>query len=221
MYFLLDSNSPLTDHLIFFYYLVMILIMLILFSTLYIMISIIANTFINRFLLKNHTIEIIWTIIPMFLLILIAIPSLKALYYIDELWNPIYFTIKIMGHQWYWSYEYSEFYWIQFDSYMINELDKLDLFRLLDTDNHLVVPMNVPIRIIVTSMDVIHSWTIPSIGIKMDAVPGRINQMTMFTIRPGIYFGQCSEICGVNHSFMPITLESTNCYNFLKWVKNF
>nr|AZL93154.1 cytochrome c oxidase subunit 2 [Cleptes metallicorpus] len=136
----------------------------------------IFNKFNNRFLTQGHTIEIIWTIMPIMILIILAIPSLKILYFTDETISPS-LSIKVIGHQWYWSYEYPEFKF-QFDSFM-NKIFYLNNFRLLDTDYNLLIPINTEIRLIITSQDVIHSWTIPSLGIKMDAIPGRINQTPM------------------------------------------
>nr|ALO64512.1 cytochrome c oxidase subunit II [Andrena cineraria] len=212
-----DPNSPFADNLNAFHNMTMIMLIMIISSTLMIMINMIKNKFTNRFLLKNHSIEIIWTITPMLMLMTIAIPSMKTLYFIDELWNP-FFTIKSIGHQWYWSYEYPDFNNIEFNSYMINEVENMNMFRLLDVDNRMIIPFKIPIRLITTSTDVIHSWTIPSLGMKLDATPGRINQMTLYSSRPGLYYGQCSEICGSNHSFMPIVMESTSVKNFKNWL---
>nr|YP_010341264.1 cytochrome c oxidase subunit II [Stenamma diecki]UNZ99530.1 cytochrome c oxidase subunit II [Stenamma diecki] len=213
-----NSNSPTYDMMIFFHDLTMIILIFITILIMFIMMMMIFNKFINRYLLESHTIELIWTILPMFILIFIAIPSLKILYLTDELHNNK-LTIKAIGHQWYWSYEYSDFPNIEFDSFMIpsNQL-MINEFRLLDVDLRCVIPFNHPIRILTTSLDVIHAWTIPSLGIKMDSTPGRINQTMLIMNRPGIYFGQCSEICGMNHSFMPIVIESTNFLNFTKWL---
>nr|YP_010341290.1 cytochrome c oxidase subunit II [Stenamma impar]UNZ99556.1 cytochrome c oxidase subunit II [Stenamma impar] len=213
-----NSNSPTYDMMIFFHDLTMIILTFITILILFIMMMMISNKFINRYLLESHTIELIWTILPMFILIFIAIPSLKILYLTDEL-NNNKLTIKAIGHQWYWSYEYSDFPNIEFDSFMIPS-DQLmtNEFRLLDVDMRCILPFNYPIRILTTSLDVIHAWTIPSLGIKMDSTPGRINQTMLIMNRPGIYFGQCSEICGMNHSFMPIVIESTNFPNFKKWL---
>nr|ALO77177.1 cytochrome c oxidase subunit 2 [Carpelimus sp. CAR01] len=213
-----DSASPLMEQLMFFHdHTLMILIMI---TTLvaYMLSSIFFNNFNYRFLLEGQMIEIIWTLMPAIILIFIALPSLRLLYLLDEINNPIV-TIKTIGHQWYWSYEYSDFFNIEFDSYMIptNEL-KLYNFRLLDVDNRIAIPYNSQIRMLVTSFDVIHSWTIPSLNIKIDATPGRLNQVSMFTNRTGIFFGQCSEICGANHSFMPIVLESISPKMFLNWI---
>nr|WON65993.1 cytochrome c oxidase subunit II [Carpelimus sp. 1 HFZ-2023b] len=213
-----DSASPLMEQLMFFHdHTLMILIMI---TTLvaYMLGSIFFNNFNYRFLLEGQMIEIIWTLMPAIILIFIALPSLRLLYLLDEINNPIV-TIKSIGHQWYWSYEYSDFFNIEFDSYMIptNELKPFN-FRLLDVDNRIAVPFNSQIRMLVTSFDVIHSWTIPSLNIKIDATPGRLNQVSMFTNRTGIFFGQCSEICGANHSFMPIVLESISPKMFLNWI---
>lgn len=158
----------------------------------------------------GSVIEIIWTLIPAGLLVLIALPSFALLYSIEELVNPS-LTLKIIGHQWYWTYEYSDYVGdegISFDSYMIPE-DDLNLgdLRLLEVDNRVVLPVNTHIRLIITSADVLHSWTIPSFGVKSDACPGRLNQSSLFVRRTGVFFGQCSEICGVNHGFMPIAVE--------------
>nr|YP_009115750.1 cytochrome c oxidase subunit II [Melipona scutellaris]AJC00745.1 cytochrome c oxidase subunit II [Melipona scutellaris] len=213
-----DSNSLYSDNLISFHNLTMLFIIMIISLTLFFIIDLMFNKFLNLSLLKNHLIEIIWTLMPMFILLMICYPSLKILYFIDEMFNP-YFSIKAIGHQWYWSYEYPEFNNYEINCYM-NNYENINQFRLLETDNRIIIPLKISMRLIVSSIDVIHSWTIQSLGIKVDAIPGRINQLNLFTIRPGLYFGQCSEICGINHSFMPIMLESTNYYNFINWMKN-
>nr|AJD22696.1 cytochrome c oxidase subunit II [Colletes gigas] len=213
-----DPCSPYSNNLNLFYNITMIMMTIIISFTLMIMFDILMNKFMNRYLLKHHMIEIIWTMLPMLILMFIAFPSLKMLYFIDEPWNPIFFTIKSIGHQWYWSYEYPEFKNLNYDSYMIKDLDNMNLFRLLDVDNRMIIPFYIPIRLLTTSSDVIHSWTVPSLGVKMDSIPGRINQMTLISMRSGLFFGQCSEICGTNHSFMPISIESTNHKNFMLWL---
>nr|DBA43496.1 TPA_asm: COX2 [Bombus convexus] len=218
MFMFQDSNSFYSDNLISFHNLTMMMMSMIITLTTFFIFDFMFNKFLNLNLLKNHTIEIIWTLIPMLILMIICFPSLKILYYIDEILNP-YFSIKTLGHQWYWSYEYPEFNNYEFDSYMLNYESK-NQFRLLETDNRLIIPMKISIRLIISSLDVIHSWTIPSLGIKVDAIPGRINQLNLFCIRPGLYFGQCSEICGMNHSFMPIMLESTSYNYFFNWIKS-
>lgn len=190
----------------------------------YIIIRIIYNKYININLLESQIIECIWTIIPAVILIQIAIPSLLLLYILDESVDSS-LTLKVLGHQWYWSYEYTDFWsvsnntQIEFDSYIVptNDLERR-IFRLLDVDNRTVVPFNVHVRMLISSADVLHAWTVPSLGVKADAVPGRLNQVKFVSQRPGIFFGQCSEICGANHRFMPIVIEIINSNSFLNWV---
>nr|ABE47796.1 cytochrome c oxidase II [Erysichton lineata lineata] len=214
-----NSVSPLMEQIIFFHDHSLIILIMITVLVSYMMLSMFFNKFINRFLLEGQMIELIWTILPAITLIFIALPSLRLLYLLDELNNPL-ITIKSIGHQWYWSYEYSDFKNIEFDSYMINDYN-MNNFRLLDVDNRIIIPMNNNIRMLITATDVIHSWTIPALGVKVDANPGRLNQTSFFINRPGIFFGQCSEICGANHSFMPITIESISIKNFINWVNNY
>ena len=175
--------------------------------------------------------EIIWTLIPAIILIFVAIPSFSLLYSMDEIIEPL-LTIKIIGHQWYWSYEFEDpnliaefalhirfpFKWnyplnplgvnCNFDSYMLSDdlLTKKDSKRLLEVDNKLYLPIEANVRLLITSADVLHSWAIPALGIKLDACPGRLNQTSLYIKRPGTFYGQCSEICGVNHGFMPIAV---------------
>nr|YP_009045249.1 cytochrome c oxidase subunit II [Athyma sinope]AHA03600.1 cytochrome c oxidase subunit II [Athyma sinope] len=215
-----NSASPLMEQIIFFHDHTLIILIMITILVSYLMISLFFNKYINRFLLEEQMIELIWTILPAITLIFIALPSLRLLYLLDELNNPL-ITLKSIGHQWYWSYEYSDFNNIEFDSYMIQETDNLSNFRLLDVDNRIVLPMNNQIRILITATDVIHSWTIPSLSVKVDANPGRLNQTSFFINRPGIFYGQCSEICGANHSFMPIVIESISIKNFINWINNY
>ena len=170
-------------------------------------------------------IEIIWTLIPAGILLLIALPSFEMLYAMDEVIDAA-ITIKAVGHQWYWSYEYSDYSSssqesISFDSYMVPEEDLEDgQLRLLEVDNRVVVPTNTHVRMIITAADVLHSWAVPSLGMKMDAIPGRLNQASMFIKREGVYYGQCSEICGVNHGFMPIVVESVPLEEYISWISN-
>lgn len=178
----------------------------------------------NRVVIRrNHASirELVWTLIPTFILLMIAIPSLELLYLMDLLTSisPVY-TFKVIGHQWYWSYElfgldFSKsdmFEVLEFDSYMLPEADTKAIsgLRLLEVDNVLILPTDVNIHLLVTSADVLHSWAVPSLGVKVDAVPGRINHICLFIKRAGTFYGQCSEICGVNHGFMPIKVESIN-----------
>nr|ABB83948.1 cytochrome oxidase II [Simulium parnassum] len=213
-----DSASPLMEQLNFFHDHTLLILIMITILVGYLMFMLFFNKFTNRFLLHGQTIEIIWTILPAIVLMFIALPSLRILYLLDEINNPA-ITLKTIGHQWYWSYEYSDFLNLEFDSYMIptNELET-NGFRLLDVDNRIVLPMNTQIRILVTAADVLHSWTVPALGVKVDGTPGRLNQTNFLMNRPGLFFGQCSEICGANHSFMPIVLESSPTNYFIKWI---
>jgi cytochrome c oxidase subunit 2 len=140
----------------------------------------------------------------------------------DEVMDPA-LTIKAIGHQWYWSYEYSDYQTetLEFDSYMVptSDLNKGD-FRLLEVDNRLVVPINTHVRVLVTGADVLHAFAVPALAVKMDAVPGRLNQTGFFVKRPGIFYGQCSEICGANHSFMPIVIEAVSLEKYISWVSS-
>nr|AAT98379.1 cytochrome c oxidase subunit II [Micropsectra radialis]CBL58245.1 cytochrome c oxidase subunit 2 [Micropsectra radialis]CBL58246.1 cytochrome c oxidase subunit 2 [Micropsectra radialis]CBL58247.1 cytochrome c oxidase subunit 2 [Micropsectra radialis] len=212
-----DSNSPIMEQLNFFHDHSLLILILVTTLVSYLMMTLFFNTLNNRFLLHGQTIEVIWTILPAIVLLFIAFPSLRILYLLDEINNPS-ISLKTIGHQWYWSYEYSDFNNIEFDSYMNSSIN-LDSFRLLDVDNRIILPINNQIRILVTATDVLHSWTIPSLGVKIDANPGRLNQTNFFINRPGLYFGQCSEICGANHSFMPIVVESVPSNFFVKWIK--
>ena len=170
--------------------------------------------------------EIIWTIIPAIILLIIAVPSFALLYSMDEMIDPAV-TLKVVGHQWYWSYEYSDYSSLStgeslnFDSYMLNtnDLTKGNL-RLLEVDNRIILPINTHIRIIVTAADVLHSWAVPSFGVKVDACPGRLNQTSLFIKREGVFYGQCSEICGVNHGFMPIVIRSVYLDQYVLWLAN-
>nr|UYI30614.1 cytochrome c oxidase subunit 2 [Aquatica sp. a XF-2022] len=215
-----DSISPLMEQLTFFHDHTMMILMMITLIVIYIIASIMVNKYTNRLLLEGQMMELIWTIAPAITLIFIALPSLQLLYLLDEINMPLV-TVKSLGHQWYWSYELSDFKKAEFDSYMIPSNEhNIYSFRLLEVDNRLVLPINTQIRMMISSSDVIHSWTIPSSSVKIDATPGRLNQTTFFMNRIGVFFGQCSEICGTNHSFMPIVVESILPKYFIEWVKN-
>ncbi len=181
------------------------------------------NPIIHKYLNHGTLIELIWTITPALVLIAIAFPSFRLLYLLDEVISPTV-TIKVTGHQWYWSYEYSDYITesgdpIEYDSYMVPESDlELGQFRLLDVDNKVVIPVDTHVRFIVTGADVIHDFAIPSLGIKIDATPGRLNQTSIIAERTGTFYGQCSEICGVWHGFMPIAVESVTVQDFLSFL---
>nr|WOC29676.1 cytochrome c oxidase subunit II [Koreoleptoxis friniana] len=213
-----DAASPLMEELIFFHDHAMMILVMIISLVGYAALSLMLNKLTCRSLVEGQEIETIWTILPAVILIFLALPSLRLLYLLDEV-GDCSLTLKSIGHQWYWSYEYSDFLNIEFDSYMIptDELNNGD-FRLLEVDHRVVIPTETDIRVLVTSADVIHSWAVPSLGVKADAVPGRLNQLSFFVKHPGIFYGQCSEICGANHSFMPIVLEAIPLKNFMDWI---
>nr|AND96467.1 cytochrome c oxidase subunit 2 [Onthophagus haematopus] len=215
-----DAASPLMEQLIMFHNHALLILLMITVMVGYLMGTLFFNKYNYRFLLENQMIEIIWTIAPAITLIFIALPSLQLLYLLDEINNPM-ISMKSIGHQWYWSYEYSDFKKLEFDSYMIpmNEM-KPNNFRLLDVDNRTILPYNSQIRMLITAADVIHSWTIPALSVKIDATPGRLNQISFLMNRTGLFFGQCSEICGANHSFMPIVIESISMKYFIKWMNS-
>jgi len=215
-----DRASPLIENLTFFHDHTIVILILITTFVGYIIFSLFFNSFVNRYLLENQNIEIIWTAFPAIILIFIALPSLRLLYLLDEVNYPR-ITLKTIGHQWYWRYEYSDFIKIEFDSYIIptNELTSSG-FRLLDVDNRTTLPITTQVRVLITAADVIHSWTVPALGVKADAIPGRLNQVRFFLRRPGLFFGQCSEICGANHRFMPIVIERVSVNAFLNWISS-
>jgi cytochrome c oxidase subunit 2 len=166
----------------------------------------------------NTVIEMLWTVVPVLILVIIAIPSFKLMYYMDRVPNPD-MTIKVTGHQWYWTYEYPDQAGLSFDSNLIPQADlKSGQKRLLDVDNPLVVPVDTVIRVYVTGTDVIHSWFVPSFGVQEYAVVGRLNESWMKVEHPGVYYGQCNQICGINHAFMPIEIRAVSKDDFQRWL---
>jgi cytochrome c oxidase subunit 2 len=226
-----DPASPVMEEIINFHHTVMTYLTFILVGVLWIIIETIrsyakTNKFIaHKYLIHGTLLEIVWTITPAIILILIAFPSFKLIYLIDEVIDAA-ITVKVVGHQWYWSYEYSDYAdqdgtSIEFDSFMIPESDlETGDLRLLEVDNQLVVPTNTHVRCILTSADVIHSWAIPSLGVKLDCIPGRLNQASFLAYREGTFYGQCSEICGANHSFMPIVVKAVNLDEYCVHIEN-
>jgi len=226
-----DPATPSAEGILFFHNYLMCFIIPIVMLVVFVLYEIIvlynkeANGLTNIQIFSHSSIlEILWTIFPAIILLFLAIPSFSLLYSLDELIDPEV-TLKVVGHQWYWSYEYSDYSFLSggkslnFDSYMIATSDLTKgAFRLLEVDNRVVLPINTHIRLLVTAADVIHSWAVPSFGIKIDACPGRLSQGSLFIKREGLFFGQCSEICGVNHGFMPIAVKSVSSDNFISWI---
>nr|AYM84988.1 cytochrome c oxidase subunit 2 [Eucoptacra sp. OR509] len=213
-----DSASPMMEQLSFFHDHTMAMVGMITVVVGFMITSTLKSKISDRYMLNEHLIEIFWTSLPAMTLILVAMPSLYMLYISDDL-DDAMVTIKTMGRQWYWSYEYSDFMDMEFDSYMTPEKEMIKQgFRLLDVDNRMIIPIKNDIRVLISASDVLHSWAIPSMGVKVDAIPGRLNQTLLYINRPGLLFGQCSEICGANHSFMPIVIEGTSPDLFIKWM---
>nr|UAT98230.1 cytochrome c oxidase subunit I [Eleutheronema rhadinum] len=213
-----DATSPLMEELVYFHDHAVLIIFTISTFVLYTILAMVTANLTDKLILDSQEVEVIWTVLPAVILIVLALPSLRILYLMDEINNP-HITVKAIGHQWYWSYEYSDFQEVAFDSYMIPTQDLTPgQFRLLDADHRMVIPANSPVRILVTAEDVLHSWAVPTLGIKMDAVPGRLNQTTFTSTRPGVFYGQCSEICGANHSFMPVVVEAVPLEHFENWT---
>ena len=227
MYFQ-DTASPQMEAIAELHDNIMFYLVIILFGVGWIMISIIRsyvnNKISNKYLNHGTLVELIWTVAPALILILIAFPSFKLLYLMDEVTDPS-LTIFVEGHQWYWSYQYPDFLSedgeeLEFDSYMVPESDLEEGgLRMLEVDNRIILPELTHVRFIVSSGDVIHSYACPALGIKCDAYPGRLNQVSVFINREGSFFGQCSEICGILHSSMPILIESISLEKFLSWLR--
>ncbi len=226
-----DMASSLGEEIVFFHDKLLFYMILIGVSTFWIIGQICINfndekrAISHKYLTHGTVIEVIWTITPALILVTIAFPSFKLLYLMDEVIDPA-ITIKAIGHQWYWSYEYSDYCGsdeesLSFDSYMLptEDLENGDL-RLLEVDNRIVLPTNTHVRVIVTAADVIHSWALPSLGIKVDAVPGRLNAVSFLVKRHGIYYGQCSEICGAQHGFMPIVVQAVDLLTYTDWINS-
>lgn len=226
-----DAISPVMEEFIFFHDFTLIVLSFITVFVIFIIIKTLFNKLLRLNLLEGQIIECIWTLLPAVVLVQVAVPSLILLYILDEAYRS-QVSLKVIGHQWFWSYEYSD-HWrdtpmVEFDSYIIGgeprvpgcDYPHASIFRLLDVDNRTTLPFRVSIRIVVRSADVLHSWTVPSLGVKVDAAPGRLNQLNFLRYRPGLYFGQCSEICGANHRFMPIRVEFIAPLDYFWWVRN-
>nr|YP_009571054.1 cytochrome c oxidase subunit II [Chelodina burrungandjii]AUY54987.1 cytochrome c oxidase subunit II [Chelodina burrungandjii] len=212
-----DAMSPIMEELLHFHDHTLMIVFLISTLVLYIISSMMMTKLTHTSTMDAQEVEMIWTILPAIVLITIALPSLQVLYLTDEINNP-HLTIKTMGHQWYWTYEYTDYENLEFDSYMIPTQNLPNGYsRLLEVDHRMIAPMETPIRMLISAEDVLHSWAVPSLGVKTDAVPGRLNQTSFIMMQPGLFYGQCSEICGANHSFMPIVIESTPLSQFENW----
>jgi heme/copper-type cytochrome/quinol oxidase subunit 2 len=224
-----DSASPHMEAIVELHNYIMYFLFVILTGVLWLYFSLLTNFINNKFshlyLIHGKMIELIWTITPALLLIVISFPSFKLLFITDDVLDPK-MSMKIEAHQWYWSYEYGDFLnmedeFIAFDSYLINESDLEEgRLRMLEVDNRLILPELTHVRFNITSTDVIHSLANPSLGLKCDAYPYKTNQVSAFSNREGTYFGQCSEICGIWHSGMPLVIQSVSFEKFLMFIKS-
>lgn len=212
---LMDPASPIQGEMLLFHdHAIVLLIGISLFVAL-VGSKFLINKMSSRTMLEAHTLETLWTILPAFLLVWLALPSLRLLYLLDEQ-RGTGLILKATGHQWYWRYEIPLCDSGRFDSYIVPEADLEEgEYRLLEVDNRAVLPFHMETTVIASSSDVLHAWALPSIGVKIDAVPGRLNTYRMFIQKPGVYYGQCSEICGANHSFMPIVVEAVSLLDFV------
>ena len=212
-----DPASPVMEGIIDLHHDIMFFLVVVVFFVLWLLLKNIMyfnNNKLRYFQVLHETkLEIIWTTVPSLVLLLLSVPAFALLYAMDEITRAV-ITFKAIGHQWYWTYEYADSVYgvkniLKFDSYMILEENLyIGALRLLEVDSRVVLPVKVHIRILITSADVLHSWAIPSLGIKLDACPGRLNQTSIHINRQGVFYGSCSEICGINHAFMPIVVES-------------
>ncbi len=214
-----DAASPVMEEFMFFHDFALVILSFILGLVGFVLIMALWGKRINTGLLEGQVVEGVWTALPALVLIQIAIPSLLLLYSLDE-GADCEISVKTVGHQWYWSYEYSDFGLraggVEFDSYMLPLEDTS--VRLMDVDNRTILPWGVGVRVLVRSADVLHAWAVPRMGVKVDACPGRLNQVSFLSHRPGLFYGQCSEICGANHRFIPICLEVVRAVDFLEWL---
>ena len=200
-------------------YMMIILILILSFVT-YLFVYIIITPRLDSYTTDSHSLETIWTVVPIVILLFMAFPSLYLLYLIEDYSSPS-LTVKVVGHQWYWEYQSSNSWMTHsFDSYIVYDKPNAPIFHALDVDNRLALPTLTNILFLITSADVLHSWTVPTLGIKTDAIPGRLNYLTTVTPYSGVYYGQCSEICGSNHSLMPIVLEFVPIDNYLFYLSN-
>lgn len=223
-----DPASPNMEGMIYFHHYLMFFVVLIgIFVCWMLLIVIIRycekNNAISKKFTHSSALEIIWTVLPAAILLFISIPSFMLLYATEDIHVPG-ITVKITGRQWYWTYEYSDFQLASgkvysFDSYMLKDEELNNgTFRLLEVDNRLVLPTKLGIRLLITSSDVVHCWAVPSLGVKLDAVPGRISQASLYIKRSGVYYGECSEICGVGHALMPIVVKAVSQDIFTRWI---
>lgn len=213
-----EGISTIIELLNYFHDYMMTILLLILSFVTYIFMFVILSPRLDKYTVDSHVLETVWTVVPMLILLFMAFPSLYLLYLIEDVSRPR-LIVKVVGHQWYWEYQYSNSWFnYSFDSYIVYDKADSPLYHSLDVDNRLVLPTMANILFLVTSADVLHSWAVPTLGVKADAIPGRLNYISTMTSYSGIYYGQCREICGSNHSFIPIVLEFIPMRNYLEYI---
>lgn len=215
-----EGISVIIEIINYFHDYMIILLTIILFFTGYSFFVVRNTNGLDKLTIESHFLELVWTVIPMLFLIFMALPSLYLLYITEDI-SSYRVIVKVIAHQWYWEYQYyRSFIGLAFNSY-ISHADSLSttLYRLLDVDNRLCLPASLSAMLMVTSADVLHSWTVPSIGVKADAIPGRLNYLNLTPRQYGVFYGQCSELCGTNHSFMPIVLEVVGYKAFVSYME--
>lgn len=206
-----DALRVTIEQIIYFHdYLIIVILIIICVVGYFLRFVLFRKTYSSR-IVADHLVERVWTILPIVVLIFLVYPSIYLLYLIDERRVEFLCTLKVIGHQWYWRYKIDGLIGIEIDSY----IDRDGVVRLIDVDNRVIIPSQEHIRALITSNDVLHSWALPSLGLKIDAIPGRLNQFVFIVILNSIIHGQCREICGVNHSFIPIVMESVNLSDLL------
>ena len=213
-----EGMSTIIELIIYFHDYMMIILCIIIAFVLYVFVLVLLRTLTDKYILDAHTLELIWTIVPIAFLLFMAFPSLYLLYITEDSTSPSS-VLKVVGHQWYWEYEYSlgsKTY--SFDSYIISSGD--NFYRNLDVDNRVCIPTGRLTLALITSADVLHSWTVPSLGVKADATPGRLNFLNLSPSSSGVYYGQCSELCGSNHSFIPIVVESVHASSYVSFINS-
>lgn len=215
-----EAISPIMELMITFHDYMIVILFIILSFVFYIFVLVLRSYSTDKYILDAHTLELVWTVVPMIFLVFMAFPSLYILYMTEDSISPS-ITLKILGHQWYWEYEYTlSSKTFQYDSYILSSSSE-NTYRCLDVDNRVCVPSNSLTLALVTSSDVLHSWTVPSLGVKADATPGRLNALNLNPISSGVFYGQCRELCGSNHSFMPIVVESLSPAGFTLFLDSF
>ncbi len=211
IYSLQDALRVTIEQIVYFHDYLIVVIILIMGVVGYFLIFVLFTKIYASRIVADHLVERVWTILPIIVLIFLVYPSIYLLYLVDERSVEFLCTLKVIGHQWYWSYKIDGLLRLDIDSY----IDADSVVRLIDVDNRVVVPVQEHIRALITSGDVLHSWALPSLGVKIDAVPGRLNQFVFIVIVNSVIHGQCREICGVNHSYIPIVIEAVRLKDLL------